>query len=114
MKYLSSSLPPDDLKRIYRAFAKLLHPDAGGSHTEFIILQSEYDICQKNAYKAPPLNDNGYDVRMYQNVIITFGKHKGTNIMHVPLNYCVWCLENLKEMDYILKKAMKWRVDNEM
>ena len=113
MKYLSTSLPPDDLKRIYRAFAKLLHPDAGGSHTEFILLQSEYETCQNSTFTAPPLKDNPFDVRMYQNLTMPFGKHKNALIRDVPKMYAQWCLDNIEALDYLLKKALLWRVQQE-
>jgi hypothetical protein len=36
-----------DIKRAYRAKAKTLHPDSGGSHDEFIRLQSAYEDAMR-------------------------------------------------------------------
>jgi hypothetical protein len=112
MKYLSPQLSGEDLKRIYRTFAKLLHPDSPcGSEDAFKHLQSEYETCQKGYFEVLPFNDCSQDVRMYQNVVMPFGKHKGTLIIDLPKSYCLWCLDNL-ELSYLLKKAMEWKIKN--
>jgi hypothetical protein len=38
-----------DIKRAYRNKAKVLHPDSGGSHDEFIRLQSAYEDAMRMA-----------------------------------------------------------------
>lgn len=110
MKYLSLSLAPADLKRIYRAFAKLLHPDSKcGNEQEFKILQNEYETCQNTPLPAPLLNENSFDVRMYQNIRFPFGKHKDSLVFNAPIEYCKWVLENCKQINYLLRKALEYK-----
>jgi hypothetical protein len=47
----------DLLKKQYQQLAKKYHPDAGGTHEQFIQLKNEYDLLFKNLLNGSTLNE---------------------------------------------------------
>ena len=43
MVYFSKNLTKDQAKKLFRKLAVELHPDKGGSHAEFVKMQSQYE-----------------------------------------------------------------------
>lgn len=56
MKYLSETMTETEAKRIYRSWAKKLHPDLGGDEEEFKILADEYSKIQRKISEPPIAN----------------------------------------------------------
>ncbi|MGL4781726.1 MAG: putative quorum-sensing-regulated virulence factor [Bacteroidales bacterium] len=110
-KYLAPNLSPEDARRIYRAFAKLLHPDAaGGNKEEFQKLQQEYETLQNNSNTASSLNAFSDDI--LERYTMSFGKYRGCKISDIPLSYCQWLLDNATNLTTLMESLLKKRISH--
>lgn len=54
---INSATTQDDLRIKYQEYAKILHPDKGGSEREFNDMKNQYDVLKNNLTDIKVFND---------------------------------------------------------
>jgi hypothetical protein len=105
MKYFKSGLTIEELKKAYKEKVKELHPDRGGSETDFKELQMEYTLYQErlNTGETEETKESNYqEMEIFRKII-----NKLINYIDIEIEICgkwLWISGNTKPIKDILKE----------
>ena len=84
---------------LFRAASKSAHPDAGGSNQAMAKVNDAVDTLRHGP--KPATRSSACDkphcvdpAKVAWDLVINFGKHRGTRWAEVPLSYLAWLVEN--------------------